>query len=474
MAFAGARMVFLKRIRERYTSPCGYREVLNLSIPLILSTGSWSIQQFIDRIFLSWYAADALAAAFPANMLNWTILSLFIGTAGYVNTFVAQYYGSRQFEQIGSAVWQGIYLSAFGVLLILIFYPLSGAIFEFFGHSPNVQRLESEYFQILLLGSPFVILSSAISGFFSGRGDTLTVMWVNLAGTIVNVLFDYLLIFGKLFFPEWGIRGAGWASVMAMVTNALLFFFLMVRPTFQEQFRTLKGWRLRKKLLRRLMRYGFPSGLQFMLEILAFTLFIVLVGRLGMVELAASNVAFNINSLSFLPMYGMTIAVSTMVGQKLGENRPALAEKSTWSAFHLAFTYFFVLALGYFFLPQVFLFPFRIQADPHQFEPVARLSVSLLRFVAIYSLFDAANMIFSGALKGAGDTRFTAIVTIGLSWIAMLVPSGVALYLFQGGLYWLWFFVTLYIAVLGVVFFWRFRNGPWKSMRVIETGGPDE
>ena len=105
---------FSQRLRQRN----GYLQVLRVAFPLILSTGSFSVQQFIDRMFLSWYSPDALAAALPTGMLCFTLISLFMGTSGYVSTFVAQYIGASRPERVGPAMWQGIYFSVLGGLLI--------------------------------------------------------------------------------------------------------------------------------------------------------------------------------------------------------------------------------------------------------------------------------------------------------------------------------------------------------------------
>jgi MATE family multidrug resistance protein len=130
--------------------------------------------------------------------------------------------------------------------------------------------------------------------------------------------------------------------------------------------------------------------------------------------------------------------------------------------------YFSLLAFGYFFFAEIFLLPFGWYAETSQFGPVKDIAKTLLKFVAIYSIFDAFNMIFSAALKGAGDTRFVATLSIILSWILMLIPSYITIFIFDAGVNWLWAFVTLYILGLGVVFLWRFLKGPWRTMRVIE------
>lgn len=459
----------MRKVIDRWYEKSGYYEILKIAFPLILSTGSWSLQHFIDRMFLTWYSPAAIAASLPAGMANWTLISIFVGVATYVNTFVAQYYGARRPERIGPAMWQGIYLSLIAAAVVLPFYFLADGIFSLFNHTAEVKNQEMIYFRILLYGAPFAVMSNAMSGFFSGLGRTWIVMWVNFSATGVNLVLDYLLIFGKFGFPEMGIAGAGWATSISAISMALLFFLLLARPQFNGEYHTLKGWHFDKLLFRRLIRYGLPNGMQFLLEILAFTIFILLVGNIGLTELAASNIAFNINMLAFLPMYGLTIAVSILVGQRLGENKAELAERATWSAFHLALVFFGTLALGYFFLPDVFIWPFASQANSADFAPIEQLTAVLLRFVALYCLFDAGNMIFSGALKGAGDTRFVAVTSVALSWGLMLIPAGIAIYVFEGGIYALWWFLTLYIAGLCVAFWWRFARGFWKSMRVIES-----
>ena len=459
----------IQYIKKRWSAESGYAEVLKISLPLILSTGSWSLQHFVDRMFLTWYSPAAIAASMPAGLANWTIISFFVGIAVYVNTFVAQYFGAKRPERIGPAVWQGIHFAAITAVAVVPFYFAAPALFTFFHHSAEVEKLEIVYFQILLFGAPFVVISNAISGFFSGLGKTWTVMWVNVAATAVNIVVDYVVIFGHAGFPEMGMAGAGWATVLAAVFSAILFFILMARAKYNREYHTLSGWRLEQEMFRRLLRFGAPNGFHFVLEVFAFTIFIFLVGEVGLIELAASNIAFNINMLAFLPMFGLSIGISVLVGQRLGENRPDLAEKVTWSGFHLGFTFFTTLGIGYFLLPGLFIFPFAAQADPVTFAPIGELAAVLLQFVALYSLADAGNMIFSGALKGAGDTRFVALASFAISWVFMLIPSILALYVFGLGIYALWASVTMYVTGLCFSFWARFVKGKWKAMRVIET-----
>lgn len=462
----------IQRFMKRWHDESGYREVLALAIPLILSTGAWSIQHFVDRMFLTWYSPEAIAAAMPAGILNFAIMSFFLGTAGYVSVFVAQYYGAQQYEQIGPALWQGIYISLLAGIGFLFLIPLAESFFSFVGHDKAVQPYETIYFQVLCLGAAPVIASSAMSGFFSGLGKTWPVMWVNVTQTGVNLVLDYAMIFGKWGFAERGIQGAAIATVIAGYFGFVVYAVLLFRQHYDTQYHTLRDWKFDKALFMRLIRFGVPNGVQFFIDMMGFTAFILIMGRLGTINLAATNIAFNISTLAFLPMIGFGIAVSVIVGQHLGNNRPDLAERGVYSGAHLSFLYMTSIAALYVLTPNLFLLPYASQADPATFEPIRQLTVILLRFVAVYSLFDTLTIIFASAIKGAGDTRFAMYAMLVISVGILVLPSYIALVWLDAGIFTGWIIASTYIILLGFVFLFRFLRGKWKSMRVIEEVPP--
>lgn len=197
----------------------------------------------------------------PAGMLSFTVISVFMGTAGYVSTFVAQYYGAKRSHRIGPVMWQGIYISLIGGLVMLCIIPLAGPTFRMIGHSPAIQVYEVIYFQIMCVGGGAYIGSFVLSGFYSGRGKTWPVLWVNAATTVVNLVLDYVLIFGNWGFPELGIRGAAIATVVAGIFSLVIYFALLFSGSKDSIYHTKKGWRFDKDLFRRLLRFGFPSGM---------------------------------------------------------------------------------------------------------------------------------------------------------------------------------------------------------------------
>ncbi|HPC46994.1 MAG TPA: MATE family efflux transporter, partial [Deltaproteobacteria bacterium] len=298
------------------------------------------------------------------------------------------------------------------------------------------------------------------------------VMVVTVAATALNLVLDYALIFGRMGMPEMGIRGAALATVASGVFSVVAYVSVMVRDPYRTTFATLSGWRFDSELFGRLVRYGMPSGVQFFLDMAGFTAFVLIVGRLGTTSLAATNIAFNINSLAFMPMIGVGIAVSVLVGRYIGMGRPDLATRSTYAGFFITTVYMGTVAALYVLVPWLFTAPFASQAQQGSFDEIRRLTEVLLRFVALYSLFDTMNVVFASALKGAGDTRFVMYGIVSVSALVLVLPTWIAVMVLGMGIMAAWAWATAYVILLGFVFFLRFLQGRWKTMRVIEEPCP--
>ncbi len=438
-----------------------------LALPLIISTASWTVMHFADRMFLLWYSTRAMAAAMPAGLLHFTLVCFPLGVAVYVNTFVAQYKGAGRPDRIGVVVWQGVWIGLAAIPVFLATIPLAPSFFSLAGHQPDIARLEVLYYQTLTFGAGGAVTAAALSTFFTGRGATRVVMMVDCMAAVVNVVLDYAWIFGRWGFPEMGIEGAAWATVVSQWFRVMLYWRLMMRSGNLQKYQLISGRRLDIPLFRRLLRYGGPNGLQMLVEVAAFTIFILLVGRLGEQAMAATTLAFNVNSVAFLPMLGMGIAVSTMGGQQLGQNRPDWAARATWTSFWMAGAYMGTMAVLYATVPDLFLMGHAAGTAPDEFGRLRDVTVVLLRFVAAYCLFDAMNLIFVSAIKGAGDTRFILLTTLILSPMPVLAGWwGVTRH--GWGLVWCWVVITAWICALGLTYLGRFLQGRWRTMRVIE------
>lgn len=449
----------------------GSLELLRLATPLIVSQSFMTVQVFIDTLLLARHDAAEMTASFPAMMWFWLPFGFLQVTAGYTSTFVAQYTGAGRPHRVGPAVWQGIYFALAAGLVFLLMAPAAPFIIALAGHDASLQPLETAYLQCLAFAAAPMLIMGAVNGYFSGRGQTWVVLGIEGVGTAVNVALALVLIFGRLGFPEWGIFGAGVATAIGSWASALTAIVLFLRPADRRQFATGSGWRFEAPLFRRLMRYGGPAGLQVLLDVFVFNLFTQLVGRLGPAAMGATTLTIRLNMVAFLPMMGLGQAVSILVGQRLGGDRPDLAEKSVYTGLRWTFGFMLVIAAIYVTVPNLLVSIFESD-NAADFAAVAELVPKLLICVAVFSLADAINVTFGFALRGAGDTWYVSLLTFCLAWPLMVVPTAVVVWM-QANVLWAWVFATIHILAMAVCFWLRFRSGKWKSMRVIEPAPVD-
>jgi len=265
-----------------------------------------------------------------------------------------------------------------------------------------------------------------------------------------------------------GIRGAATASNVAVISGSLVYLYLIFKQKYRKRFNLLSSWKFDQKLFNRLIYFGAPNGIRLCIDMSAFTAFLMFVGTLGTYQGVTTNIAFNIEALSFLPMVGLMIGVAVIVGQRIGEGRPELAEKAAWSAIHLALVFFGVLAVLCLTIPKMFIYPFTLNGGLTELENGVETIVVLLRFIAFFCLFDAIFLVFLGALEGAGDTRFIMKMSILISIFLLVVPCYLYIKYFDATMYGLWWIITINVVIYCVVFYWRFKTGPWKKMKVIE------
>ena len=447
-----------------------YREVLSVCLPLVIGMSATTVMEFTDRIFLANYSIEAISASTPAGISAYLFMVIFGGVGSYCGVFIAQYYGSGHPEKIGAVLWQGIYFCCFsGVILFTVAEFLTVPLFRLVGHEDSVRALEEIYFSILCKGAILHVAAQTLGAFFNGRGLTRPVMIISIIGMLINIPLDYALIFGYTIFPEMGIAGAGIATIISTAVTVLIFIALTFRKTNIVTFKLLQNTRLDFDLFRRLLRFGVPGSMQFSLDILAFTIFILLVGRIGTVELAATNIVLAVNAIAFMPSMGVSQGVCVMVGQALGRKTPNQATSATWSAIHLLLLYIFAIDMIFIFSPELVLSLFVPQETVEgSYREVVTVGTHLMRIVACYLFFDALYMVFSGVLRGAGDTRFIMWSVAITSLFCFVLPLLVGIEYFEMGIYYSWSCVVFFIVSLFLVSSFRYAKEKWKAMLVIE------
>ena len=450
-----------------------YRDVSRVCIPLVMGMAATTVMEFTDRIFLSHYSVNALSAVVPAGVSAFLVLVFLGGIAGYISVFIAQYSGAGRFDKIGATLWQGLFFTFFsGLILLVIALFVSKPLFALVGHDKAIQGLEAQYFSILCYGGVLHVATQTLSGFFTGRGMTRPVMLANMLGMVINIPLNYCLIFGVWVFPELGIAGAGIATVVSWAVIVLCLAPPIFFKPFRREFSLLKTCKFDRTIMARLLSYGVPGALQFSLDVFAFTFFILMVGRMGTVPLAASNIVVSISSLAFMVALGFSFGISSLVGQSLGAGKPQEARSAVWSGIHILMGYTLVLDifLVFFSEPIVRLF-IPAEGNSKEYQDLLSMGAKLLKFVAVYILFDVFYMSFTAALKGAGDTRFLLKLISLATIFLMLAPLFIGIHYLGMDIYMAWGCIVIFIGSLACMTSLRFLGGKWEKMLVIGRQG---
>jgi len=434
---------------------------------MMISHASESVMLFVDRLFLSRVSKVHLAAAMGGGITNFMLMSFFVGVVGYVNAIVGQYYGSKQKERCILATVQSIYLSFAAFPFVLAFLPLTRFFFQLFGLEAEQVTLANDYLRILLSGSVMFILRNALTGFFTGIGRTRMVMAANLTAMIVNVPANYLFIFGALGVPAMGMRGAAIGTLCGHFAALLMLGIPFLKHARSEEFRGARQWRFDRKLVKKLLRFGGPAGIESLLNVAAFNFFVQMMHSYGPDVAAAVTIAFNWDLVAFIPMLGLGIATTAIIAQNIGAGDYNEARKSAFLVLRLAFVYsgsmmiIFLTATR----PMVTIFSSGFGEGAAE---VSGLALVLVRLASLYLIADSTQLIFAGALRGAGDTAWVMRFSVLMHWLlAGAVFAAVRLLVLPPVAVWCIFIAM--ILTLGFSMFNRFRRGKWENIKLIDN-----
>lgn len=435
------------------------REVVSLAYPVVLSHLSASAMHVIDSAMVGQLGATQLAAVGYGGIWIWTALTLFMGTATGVQTFVSQADGAGDPSRCGRWAWQGFYavvpMTLVGVALFALSFP---TLLSHLGPSQELQQHATVYVRWRALGGPGLAALMVLSSFFRGLGDTRTPLVVSVIATLTNVVLDWGLIFGQLGLPAWGVRGAGSATAIAEWLGAILLLLAFWRRG-PARYGTQPVAPNRAEL-RRFLRTSLPIGGQWFIEMSSFALFSTLLARMGDEAMAASQALIALLSLSFMQAMGISIASATLVGRYVGRRDPESAARSHRTAVRLTLVMATGIAVAFISFPATLIRLFSDEAS------VIRMGLPLIALGGVFQLFDALGIVASGSLRGAGDTRWPFIAQSSLAWglaLPLAYLCGIEL---GGGLLGAWLALTAYVLVLSAMLLLRFRSGAWRGVRI--------
>ena len=440
------------------------RGILKLVWPIALGMLNNAVLQFVDGVFLAHESLESLDASLPASMLALIVTGFFQSVVAYSGTFVAQYHGAGDARGARKSYSAGVLIAIVAGILSVALIPLGRLVVPLMSENPAVVDRAFSYYAIVSVGAIALCGQMAVASYFTGRGKTRLVFWVNVLGNVVNAALDPFLIFGLCGCPRLGMAGAAYATVAAMFLQWGVLAWCAARE-WRDAGETVRATEPRFwPLVGKILRYGVPSGAYSVLNILSFTIFVFVTGRVGDTEFAVSNACFKVNYFLYAPMEGFAIGAATLVGQCQGRGDSAAAHRAAMRALALGLSLVVVLSglAVAFCRPILSLFvPPGVGA-----ESFYGLGFVLFVMMAVWQVFDATDVIVSGALKGAGDTHF-------VMWWMVFCSFGLWLPLVWTVAGWhntmpaLWSTMIVYVVVICAGTLARWYNGGWKRIKLV-------
>ncbi len=437
------------------------RYMLKLATPMIVTTISFTIMQFVDRYMVSRLGKEALAAILPAGFASFLPSGFAIGAMASLNTFVSQSLGRGDRKSCSNYFWQTIYMGfAYFLLVVSIMWPAAPWIFKMMGQPPAVAEMEVIYFRIILYAHILAVINWSGNQFFMGIHRPTITMCASLCGQIINIAANYVLIFGKLGLPAMGIAGAGWGTFIGIAVAAVINMAVFLSSEMNTAFATRRTLRLDFAKMYDLLKVGLPAGFGLMVNVAFWGMILfALVGRFGTEALAATSAVLSYTSLSVMPVVGIGTALAAAVGKTIGAGRKELATRQTRVCLKVALVYMGLVGICF------FIFRHALMTFWSSDEVVIKIGSDILICAAIYQVFHAARTIYGGSLRGAGDTLWLAIVSA-LGAVVILWLGGLVVVTLFGRLGALgpWIVATISIIAVGLANYWRFKSNRWMKI----------
>ena len=447
----------------------GIRQLMGIALPMVVSQACDTVMIFTDRLFVARIDPQLMNAVMGGGLTAFMMISFFMGLTGYTTALVAQHLGAAQKDKCALVLTQALIISAIAYPFILAMRPLAHRMFESMGVGAWQLGPQKLYFNILIYGVIVSLARNSLSGFFSGIGRTGIVMAATLTAMVSNIFFNYILIYGKLGFPALGIRGAAYGTVLGGVVGLLILCAAYFTKKHLKEFNIRESLRFDRHAAWLFLRFGTPTGIELFLNIFAFNILVMVFHSHGPETAIAATVMFNWDLVSFVPLLGIEIGVTSLVGRSMGAKKPDIAHRSTISGLKVGMVYSIILFILFVGFPALLASVFRPSGAQQAFEAAMPLAVFMIRMASLYVIVDAAFVVFIGALRGAGDTLWAMIVSVSMNWVvAGALFAVMRVFGFSPRAGWTTA-VILYFAFTALVFL-RYNTGKWRSITIVGDG----
>jgi multidrug resistance protein, MATE family len=428
------------------------RENMKLAVPVMLSNLGHMLMAVSDNVMVGHIDTVSLAAAGLATVAFNVLLLFGIGVSYAMTTLIAEASGEKNDLRISLTLRHGLVINYInGIFLFFVVFGGQNVLYHI-GQDEEVVARAIPYLNIVMFSLIPALIFQSFKQFAEGLGNTRVALAVVMAANVLNIGLNYVLIFGHLGFPAYGLEGAGWATFSSRMFMAIaLGFYIYHHPSFRKYRDGFRIGNYQRITFRRLLNLGIPSGVQFIFEVAAFDFSLVMMGWLGTSTQAAHQIVINMASLSYMVTAGLAAAATVRVGYFYGSNEPKNVTGAAWSLLGMGLALMAVFALIFIFartiLPQFYV------NDPE----VVSIASSLLIIAGLFQLSDGAQVICNGALRGLQDVQIPSIF-IFLSYWVIGLPLGYWLAFVLGhGANGIWIGLLVGLTLTALAMVWRLR-----------------
>ena len=441
--------------------------LLALALPMVLARATQSVMTFADTLMVKDLGPEALAATATGGLNTFMVAVLPMGTVFIVQSFVSQQRGRGRIDDVVRYAWYGLLIAAITAILGVVVLPAIDPLLSISSFAPGVRTLMSSYMRIRLLSMGPVIGMEALGAWYGGLGNTWMQMIAGVIAMVSNVFLNWVLIHGHLGAPAMGVAGTALASTIGCWLG---FGFLAVafwRRWGSGLKRSNAPLDLSLREFGRLLRFGLPNGVNWLLEFGSFQMFVNgVISGLGTIATASFNVVLAINSLVFMPAFGLASSGAILAGNAIGSGD----KDHVWPTVRLTLgcAWAWVLFIGSFYLlaPHLLLTWFAPPGES-SIELIA-VGSTMLMMSAGWLLFDSTVNVLGETLRAAGDTTWTAVARIILAWGVFIPIAFLVVRRWHGGTVGAMSCFIGYLILLAGLFAYRFRSGKWRRIEMIE------
>ena len=391
----------ITKLLNRVRGPGGIKPMMQIAFPLMISTSTVAIMLFIDRLYLRQVSQEAMNASLSGGFTSFAFQSFFIGIIGFSTALVAQNYGARQFHNCPRVLTQTIVFSCCSVPLIIALIPAGRWVLAIVGLSDGEVLQAQTYLTILMAGTGLDLFRNSLNSYFGGLGQTKVVLLATFVMAITNVSANYILIFGKLGFPALGIEGAAYGTIFAWFTGLVTLCVVYLKQIRFPEYQLLGSFQFDLEILKKLVRFGFASGLEIALLIFAIDLMILTLKSYGADVSTAITVGLTWIQTLHIPVIGLEIGTMSLVGRFIGARDTDSVSDSVFSGLLLASSYASIAALAFLFATHTMVLMF-LESDSS--KATLNLAIWGTQLNAFIIFIISWSGILGGALRGAGDT----------------------------------------------------------------------